>query len=597
MLDTILPKTEHDKLLAVLLNPKKPVEMRAKTLVGMIQGGAASPEAIEEVVQEVLHRLANAGTAAEAAELKNRYQQALKELEEGPARPATYIGPADRLPGSQLRAHVVTPDGQERFPSLHPEVKRDDLAAGMTVYLDVKGTLLLGSSGRLTKVGQQARFQRSLPGGKQVEVLIRDEPAVLYASQQVIEAAEAGEVGRNDRLLVCPQQMFAFSVIPTDEDRRHRFLDNSKIPEVLPGRDIGRPHWSLGWLIRRTKILLFRPDLLESFDLRPRVSLMMIGPSGTGKTLTIKAFLTAFKSMLAERTGRDDLKSRVVRVKMSEQLSEWLGRADKNFEELFDDIHRLAATDVAAANGDRVRLPVVVILEEVDGIARRRSNGEHDGSGGAFDRILSTLLQRLDDPVDDLGRLPLVIISTSNRPSNIDVAMQRRLGAKVARFGRLDREGFAAVLGKKIKPTYPVASQNGHPREELRQRLLDAVVAEFYSPRNDSGEVEVTLRDGAKVVKHARDFLSGAVVESAVSDAIDQLAFYAERTGLEDVGLEAAALVAAVRRQVDALADNVTAYNVADYVDLPDHAGVASVRRLRKGTAPLAQVIAEEENP
>ena len=68
----------------------------------------------------------------------------------------------------------------------------------------------------------------------------------------------------------------------------------------------------------------------------------------------------------------------------------------------------------------------------------------------------------------------------------IDFAMQRRLGAKVARFKRLDRDGLAAVLSKKIKPHYPFASCNGTPQEQLRDQVIDEVVATLFSPTNET---------------------------------------------------------------------------------------------------------------
>src|SRR5262249_4741732 len=157
---------------------------------------------------------------------------------------------------------------------------------------------------------------------------------------------------------------------------------------------------------------LDRPELFRRFDLRQRCAVLFTGPTGCGKTLTIRAFLREFDRLLAERTGRPDLGSRVIRVKAAELLSEWLGRSDKNIGPLFDDARAIAATAVEPAGGERVRLPVVVILEEIEGLTRRR--GEQDAT--VYDRILTTLLQRLDDSPEGLGELPLILISTSNRP-------------------------------------------------------------------------------------------------------------------------------------------------------------------------------------
>src|SRR5262249_33641167 len=155
-----------------------------------------------------------------------------------------------------------------------------------------------GTSRWIPQVGQEATFLRRLLGTNRVEVSIRDEPIVLHAAQAVLDAVEGGELTRGNRVLICPNRPFAFAVVPADADRKHRFVDKSKIPDVIVGRDIGSPHWCLGWLARRTQLLLFRPDILERYDVRPRISLLMTGPSGTGKTLTIKAFLNLFYRML-----------------------------------------------------------------------------------------------------------------------------------------------------------------------------------------------------------------------------------------------------------------------------------------------------------
>jgi hypothetical protein len=188
--------------------------------------------------------------------------------------------------------------------------------------------------------------------------------------------------------------------------------------------------------------------------------------------------------------------------------------------------------------------------------------------------------------------LPLIIISTSNRPSIIDGAMRRRLGTRVARFGRLDRRGLAAVLHKKLKPSYPLASVNGKPASQLRQELINEVVANLFDPCNDEvAALEITLADGTKLSKFPRDFLSGAVVEQAFTEAIDELTFFAEESGSETVGLDSASLVAALRRQIDGLVANVTAFNASDYLDLPDHTHVTNVRRARAPQGDLRQLL------
>lgn len=581
------PSSHASTLSSLCLDPSKPAEVRAKILLDVLQSNE-EPTLQQAVLTDLLRK---SGPEAEVARLMEHYEQALAELEHGALRPATFLALVEEdLPGPRPRAHVIAPDGQERFPTLHPRLRPDTLSVGATVFLDPKGSVVLGVSASTPRVGQEGIFLRLVPGTSLLEVQLQGERLILHSTASVLAAATAGSLGHGDRVLVCPRRHVALDVVPRTIDHRHRFLDRSRVPDVVAERDIGQPHWILDYLVRRLRLLLFRPDLLSQFDLRPRCSVLLTGPTGCGKTLTIRAFLREFDRLLVECSGRTDLGSRVIRVRVAELLSEWLGRTDKNVEELFDDVRSVAAAPVKVG-GQSMLLPVVVILEEVEGIARRR--GGQDAA--VYDRILATLLQRLDDPTDDLAQLPLVLISTSNRPDLIDSAMCRRLGLQ-ARFTRLDRDGLAAVLDKKLKPSYPYPPVAGRTPAEVRTRVLAEVVEALF----DSGEdahalIEVTLRGGRKLVKRRRDFLTGGLVEQAVATAIDRtVAAAADCAGLP--GLSAKAVREALRQHIDALADNLTADNAADYLDLPENARVAAVRRLRPGGTGLPYLLSDLDN-
>jgi hypothetical protein len=455
----------------------------------------------------------------------------------------------------------------------------------MTVLMDEPRTVLLDASFELLPVGQTVRFLRRIPRSDQFEVSFRDEKHIVNASHNLLQLEETDQLPRDSDLIYCPRRNYVFTRVPASEDRRHRFVDDSNIPDVLPGRDIANPHWVLGYLIRRLRLMMFQPELLERLHVRKRVAVAMLGPSGTGKTFTIKGLLTLFYKLVREITGRCDVGSRVVRAKTSELLSYWFGQSDKNIDEFFNDIQYLASQEVTTADGRRLRLPVVVLFEEVEGVATRRGEQET----GVYDRIIGMLLQRLDDPTDELGNLPVVFICTSNRPEMMDVAAWRRLAGVVARFKRLDREGLAAVLRTKLPEDLPYASQNGTPAGRLRDELVAKVVATYYSPQGgDPGLVEITLRDGAKLTKYRRDLFTGAVVEQGVSNAIDRLLMVADSGAQPE--LTAGDVIDCLNDVIDGLADNMTARNAMDYVDLPDDAGVASVRRLRAPAARFARL-------
>jgi SpoVK/Ycf46/Vps4 family AAA+-type ATPase len=252
-------------------------------------------------------------------------------------------------------------------------------------------------------------------------------------------------------------------------------------------------------------------------------------------------------------------------------------------------VYAIGSTPERTADGEKITLPTVLLMEEIEGLARRR--GADDGTG-VYDRVIGTLLQRLDDPTDDLSQLPLIIIATSNRPSMIDIAMWRRLASVVAKFHRLDRDGLTAVLSKKLKPRFPFASRNGHSQEQLREVLIDEVVATLCAPNGDDAIVEVTFRDGTKIRKDRRHLLTGAVVEQAVSETIDRIAFQMAEHGREGIGISAAMLIEALHRQIDNLADNINRDNAADFLDVPENAKIADVKRLRPRGGAFARLMA-----
>ena len=132
---------------------------------------------------------------------------------------------------------------------------------------------------------------------------------------------------------------------------------------------------------------------------------------------------------------------------------------------------------------------------------------------------------------------------------------------------------------------------NRQPVRALRRETIDQVVSWFFSPNGeDRGLCEMTLRDGKKLIKNRRDFLTGAIVEQGISNAIDKVVFAADDLGDSASGLSATALIDSLCGVIDGLAQNLTAANAADYVDLPEHTAVATVRRLRDTNSRLTHL-------
>jgi hypothetical protein len=588
MLAQVQSARNGEGLLKLALDPGKPVEVRSQIVMDAILTGQ-DPRAVLAFVTRLLGKISITGEAEEAVKLKKAYEAKLAELENGPPRGATFIDMADGdVPGPKPRAYVICPDGTERYPYLHDRVKPEDLRPGQSVYLDGKGVVVVGVAHKLPSVGQTGAYKGRVPETDSFQVTYRDEVLTFRGSQAILDADQAGRLKPGDSVLFCPRRQIIFAKLPAEKANRHRFIDGSLVPDVVAHRDIGDPHWILGWMLHRLRIMLHRPELAAAFDLRLRCAVAMVGPSGTGKTLTIQAWLNAFNVELRRYSGRDDLGSRVIRATTADLLSEYFGVSDRKIDAFFNDVRHLAAEEIELASGRRARLPIIVLLEEAEGLTRRR--GEFDG--GVYDRIIGMLLQRLDDPIHNLGQLPIFFITTSNRPDMIDVAAWRRLAGVIARFRRLQSAGLTAVLAKKLKPHFHYASDNGTPPDRLRSRLIDQIVGDLFSPNGGQPpQVEITLRDGKKLLRYRRDFLTGAVCEQALSNAIDALVFNIDESGDAGLGLNAAAILDSFNNVIDGLADNLTPHNAADYVDLPDGAAVATVRRLRSPGGRMAHLL------
>jgi ATP-dependent 26S proteasome regulatory subunit len=569
------PETESapNSMAAVLGDPSIPLPDRIQILRHIV---ALDTEEHRAALEEIFAAIAACHADEIKARLLQRLAETIEQMQQGPLRLATFVDMIEGV-GGVPRARVSLQDGTTAFSIVPDESLAAALRCGDTVILDGQGRAVLHLQMPELDLGKEAKLE-SRVDGRRVQVTLRDfEREVFLVSHALAQKLDTGEVTPGATLIVSEPQRMAFDVLPNADGFSHfRYLIKDPPPDVLVERDIGAPPPYLDRMTEHVRVEMTEPHVSRRYRMRRSAMTMLAGVSGSGKTLSIMAFWRRMYDLMSEVTGVpiDQLPPRVLRIRTSQALSKWLGQSDKQIDRFFDEAEQLTAEPWIAPDGRSWELPLLCIFEECDGLARTR------GEDSIHDRIQTTLLQRLDTTSEKLKDRLLVFLFSTNVPHLIDPAFLRRAGGTVERFGRLGRRGLLAVLDKQLSGR-PIQSDNGHAPETLRRRLVGEVAGWLFSPEaQQTGMVELTFAGSAHpVVKHRRDFLTGALVDRAVQEACAE-AIRAERSGCDQPGLSGAGLMRAFDRQIRAIVEQLQPGNAADHVDVPDATRVASVRRL-----------------
>jgi len=566
-----MKKKPKNPLINILSDSTLPEEDRRKMLVESIMEDST-------FAGEILMGLQSANAQSVYEEKNEHLSAILKDLESGPFRPATFVS-LDTPNGSQAsHAHVILDDGTEAFSVAPDEKIAQSLRKGDQVLLDGRGKMVIRKAPDRLKIGSEAIFERVVDG-RYVEVSTHNQERYVFLPTQDLEdGINSGEISPGDTFVVNTRQSIAFNALPSEDSHSHyKYLSNQAVPDVIAQRDIGSPPAVIDRLSRFVRLEMTEPELRRRFGLRRSSMNLLTGIPGTGKTLAIEAVWRDMYEIMSEVTGVpvEQLPPRVLKLKMSEILSEWLGRADKNFDRFFDEVEQLAAEKWEAPDGKKYELPVLVILEEIDGIARTR------GQEAIYDRILTGVLQRLDPNRASLKDKLIIFIGTTNEPQMVDIAFSRRIGATVEKFSGLGRGGFSKVLKKQIAGL-PVDHNGG---SDAVNALVSDLTAWLFSPNgSDEGIIEITYVAGNAVdLRYRRDFLTGALLDRSVQQAAEKAAHDAA-AGLNGSGIHLEHFVEALDTQIRNTTDQLSEHNVHKFLDLPDAVRVASVRRLAQPT-------------
>jgi transitional endoplasmic reticulum ATPase len=157
---------------------------------------------------------------------------------------------------------------------------------------------------------------------------------------------------------------------------------------------------SLGGLIEVKRLLdgviehsHMRDEIYEQVGLAPPRGILLVGPSGTGKTAMARAL-----------SGEKQIP--LIAVDGPQLYSKWLGESERALREVFKKARRAA--------------PCILFFDTIDAVAPK-FGGDQFGSD-VYQRILSQLLREIDNLRDVKG---VILLAATNRPERIDPALLR----------------------------------------------------------------------------------------------------------------------------------------------------------------------------
>jgi len=472
-------------------------------------------------------------------------QEALKALLEryqlGPWHPAVFLALVETTaPPRALVLHGTA----RRVVGLAADVDAAALAVGDEVYLDHEGGLVVAQSPfGLAPATDTATFDRALADGRLLLRFHGELAVATPATTMAVDALASGDLVRWDHGMG-----LALERLEQPRDERCFLAD---VP-TLTRASVGGQDENLDRLLDAVTPILVDPERARRYGLGGRQCVLMVGPPGSGKTLMARVVAAEIHRLTGKRC-------RLAIVKPGELSSMWVGESERNLRHLFQALREAAQEGYA-----------VLFLDEVEALGRIRggATAHHD------DRLLAALLTEIDGFASSGERI--AVIAATNRKDTVDPALLERLSDVELHVGRPDMNGARRIFEIHLAPDLPY----GAPRAAL----IDGVVSRLYSPNGDNRLALLRFRDGTTRTIHARDLMSGRLIEQLCRSA-RRSAFRRDRDG-GAIGLVVADLDDAVASAIVKLAATVTPRNCrAHLADLPHDLDVVSVEPIVRRVA------------
>jgi transitional endoplasmic reticulum ATPase len=227
-------------------------------------------------------------------------------------------------------------------------------------------------------------------------------------------------------------------------------------------------------------------DIYEQVGLAPPRGILLVGPSGTGKTAMARAL-----------SGEKQVP--LIAIDGPQLYSKWLGESERALREVFKKTRRAA--------------PCILFFDTIDAVAPKF--GADQFGADVYQRILSQLLREIDNLRDVKG---VILLAATNRPERVEPALLRSGRFDyILQFAKPDAAERVAIMRLccrrvPLEPEVNIeefASRmegfTGADIESLCKKATLLAIAEFQDGPRDA-QFTVSRRDFLAVLESDRGF-------------------------------------------------------------------------------------------